>query len=109
METELSKQRCEACTPGTQPLDETQAADLQARLDPAWTREGSKVLRRRFKFADFKDAFGFATRVALLAEEEGHHPDFELGWGRVALALTTHSAGGLTLNDFIMAAKVDQL
>jgi 4a-hydroxytetrahydrobiopterin dehydratase len=63
----------------------------------------------RLRFADFKDAFGFATRIALVAEEEGHHPDMEIGWGKVVVSLTTHSSGGLTPNDFIMAAKVDRL
>jgi 4a-hydroxytetrahydrobiopterin dehydratase len=109
MQTELASRRCEPCEKGTPPLEESEAAELQQSLDPGWTREGNKSLHRSFKFPNFRDAFGFATRVALLAEGEGHHPDFELGWGRVALTLTTHAAGGLTSNDFIMAAKVDQL
>ena len=107
--SELAKRRCEACEPGTTPMSEEEAADLHALVDPAWEREANKRIRRRFRFGNFGDAFGFATRVALLAEEEGHHPDFEVGWGRVVLTLTTHSAGGLTPNDFVMAAKVDQL
>jgi 4a-hydroxytetrahydrobiopterin dehydratase len=90
-------------------MSEEEAADLHALVDPGWEREANKAIRRRFRFGNFRDAFGFATRVALLAEEEGHHPDFEVGWGRVVLSLTTHSAGGLTQNDFVMAAKVDQL
>ena len=89
--------------------DEDQAARLVAELDPAWKREGTTTLRRRLRFEDFKDAFGFATRIALVAEEEGHHPDMEIGWGKVVVALTTHSSGGLTRNDFIMAAKIDRL
>jgi 4a-hydroxytetrahydrobiopterin dehydratase len=109
MATELSKKHCAECAPGTPPLEEAQAAELQGQLDRAWIRETNQVLHREFTFQDFKDAFGFATRVALLAEEEGHHPDLEIGWGRVHLALSTHSAGGLTHNDFILAAKVDQL
>ena len=72
-------------------------------------RDGTTMLRRRLRFGDFKDAFGFATRIALVAEEEGHHPDMEIGWGKVVVSLTTHSSGGLTPNDFIMAAKVDRL
>ena len=77
-------------------------------LGDTWTVEESK-LTREFKFDNFRDAFGMATKVALLAEEEGHHPDFEVGWGRLALTLTTHAAKGLTDNDFIMAAKIDKL
>ncbi len=109
METELAKRRCEACEAGTPPLDESTAATLQGDLDAGWERDGNRLLRRRLRFGDFRDAFGFATRVALLAEEQGHHPDLEVGWGRVVVALTTHASGGLTDNDFIMAAKVDRL
>ncbi len=108
-ETDLVARRCVACTPGTPPLEEARAAELQAQLDAAWSREGNRRLRRTFEFRNFRDAFGFTARVALLAEAEGHHPDLELGWGRLAVALTTHAAKGLTDNDFILAAKIDRL
>jgi 4a-hydroxytetrahydrobiopterin dehydratase len=108
-DTELASRHCEACEQGTPPLDEERATLLQGDIDPAWERDGIRMLRRRLRFGDFKDAFGFATRIALVAEEEGHHPDMEIGWGKVVVSLTTHSSGGLTPNDFIMAAKVDRL
>jgi 4a-hydroxytetrahydrobiopterin dehydratase len=104
----LASRRCESCGPDTKPLDPEGVAALMAELGDTWTVEGSK-LTREFKFPNFRDAFGMATKVALLAEEEGHHPDFEVGWGRLALVLTTHAAKGLTDNDFIMAAKIDKL
>lgn len=107
--TDLAKRHCEACKPGSPPIDEAAAADLQAGIDPAWVREGNRRIGRTFEFRNFRDAFGFATRVALVAESEGHHPDLEIGWGRVVVSLTTHVAGGLTANDFIMAAKIDRL
>ena len=107
--SDLAKRRCELCGPGTPHLSEEEAADLHGLVEPAWKRETNQLIRRRFTFGNFGDAFGFATRVALLAEGEGHHPDMEVGWGRVVLAFTTHAAGGLTPNDFVMAAKVDQL
>jgi 4a-hydroxytetrahydrobiopterin dehydratase len=82
---------------------------LMGELADAWeVREGFK-LSRRFKFKDFLHAFGMASQVALLAQEEGHHPDMTVGWGYVGIELTTHAAGGLTKNDFVFAAKVDQL
>jgi 4a-hydroxytetrahydrobiopterin dehydratase len=108
-EQQLASRKCEACAPGTPPIEEARAAALQAQLDPAWDRDATSKLRREFRFPNFRDAFGFTARIALLAEAEGHHPDVELGWGRVAVALTTHAAGGLTDNDFIMAAKIDKL
>jgi 4a-hydroxytetrahydrobiopterin dehydratase len=85
-----------------------EAAALSADVRE-WERDGDRTLRREFSFPDFRDAFGFVARVALLAESEGHHPDIELGWGRAAFSLTTHAADGLTLNDFIMAARIDEL
>ncbi|HEU5004058.1 MAG TPA: 4a-hydroxytetrahydrobiopterin dehydratase [Actinomycetota bacterium] len=90
-------------------LDEAAAAAAQAGLDPAWERAGTASIRRTFSFPNFVDAFGFATRIALLAQGENHHPDLEVGWGRVSVTFSTHSAGGLTDNDFAMAAKVDAL
>jgi 4a-hydroxytetrahydrobiopterin dehydratase len=106
---QLANRHCQACEPGTPPIGEDRAVDLEAQLDPSWTREGVLRLRRELRFANFRDAFGFVARLALLAESEGHHPDIELGWGRVAVTLTTHAAGGLTDNDFILAAKLDRL
>ena len=106
---DLASRRCEACEAGTPPLSEAEASDLHTQLDPGWSREANRSIKRSLAFRNFQDAFGFATRVALLAESEGHHPDFEVGWGRVSLLLTTHAAGGLTPNDFIVAAKVDRM
>lgn len=106
---ELAGRRCVPCEGGTPPLPPEVIAGLQPQVDAAWELQDGTRLRRSFKFGDFTDAFGFATRVALVAESEGHHPDFEIGWGRVALVLTTHTVGGLTDNDFIMAAKIDGL
>jgi 4a-hydroxytetrahydrobiopterin dehydratase len=105
---QLGEAHCEACVPGTLPLPEQEAAMLSAEV-PAWERDGNRTLRREFSFPNFRDAFGLVARVALLAESEGHHPEIELGWGRAAFSLTTHAAGGLTRNDFIMAARIDQL
>ena len=69
----------------------------------------SRGLTREFSFEDFGHAFGLVARVALLAEAEGHHPRMELEWGRAAFTTWTHTAAGLARNDFILAAKIDQL
>jgi 4a-hydroxytetrahydrobiopterin dehydratase len=94
---------------GTPPLSAEDAAKLQAEIDQAWERDEAGRLRREFTFANFRDAFGFATRVALLVEREFHHPDLTVGWGKVTVVLSTHSVGGLSPNDFIIAAKIDRL
>jgi 4a-hydroxytetrahydrobiopterin dehydratase len=108
-EQQLASRHCEACEPGTPTVTEERAAELEAQLDPSWDRDRTVRLRRELEFRNFRDAFGFVARLALVAEAEGHHPDIELGWGRVAVTLTTHAAGGLTDNDFILAAKLDRL
>jgi 4a-hydroxytetrahydrobiopterin dehydratase len=73
-----------------------------------WTVEQGK-LHRVFEFRDFSQAFGFMTQVALAAEAMGHHPDWSNAWNKVTIDLTTHSAGGLTPNDFGLAAKIQQI
>jgi 4a-hydroxytetrahydrobiopterin dehydratase len=80
---------------------------LLSELHGDWRVE-DRVLRRNFKFANFASAFTVATRLALLAEREGHYPDLRLGWGYLVVELTTHAVGGLTRNDFILAAKIDR-
>ncbi len=74
----------------------------------SWTRKG-QVLRRTFEFADFAAAMKFVNSVARAAEKAGHHPDIEIRWNKVTLALTTHDAGGLTDLDLKMAAQLDKL
>jgi 4a-hydroxytetrahydrobiopterin dehydratase len=73
-----------------------------------WSLEQGK-LHRTFEFRDFSQAFGFMTQVALAAEAMGHHPDWSNAWNKVAIDLTTHSAGGLTQNDFQLAAKIQEI
>lgn len=83
---------------------------------PGWNIEsvnsGSKqhsLLRKDFKFKDFMTGLGFVNKVAEIAEQEGHHPDLLLSWGNVRVESWTHSAGGLTEADFILAAKIAKL
>lgn len=70
-------------------------------------RDGHDALVRRYRFDDFLGAIAFVNRIAPVAESEGHHPDLVVGWGRVEVVLWTHAAGGLTENDFILAARID--
>ena len=94
---------------GTPALSEEEAAQLHAQVDPAWQRDGTRRLRRKLTFGDFRDAFGFATRVALLVERESHHPELTVTWGSVVVTSWTHTVEGLSRNDFIIAAKIDRL
>jgi 4a-hydroxytetrahydrobiopterin dehydratase len=105
---DLSRERCEACTGATPRIGADEARQLAAGLDGAW-RIGEDAIEREFRSKSFNAAFGLATRVALLAENQGHHPDLEVGWGRLVVRLTTHAIKGLSRNDFVMAAKIDRI
>jgi len=76
---------------------------------PKWNVVNQHHLVRSYKFPDFKSALAFVNRVGALAEEQGHHPDILLGWGKVEITTWTHAVDGLTESDFILAAKIDQL
>jgi 4a-hydroxytetrahydrobiopterin dehydratase len=104
----LASEHCREYPSGTPPLAEDEAGELQRQV-PDWGREANRALRREFSFADFSGAFGLVVRVALLAEQQSHHPEIELEWGRAAFRTWTHTADGLSRNDFIMAAKIDLL
>jgi 4a-hydroxytetrahydrobiopterin dehydratase len=106
--TDLVREHSREYPSGTPPLGEDEAAELHRHV-PEWERDGVRALRREFSFDDFSGAFGLVARVALLAEAESHHPEIELSWGRAAFRTWTHTAGGLSRNDFILAAKIDLL
>ncbi|TMC50264.1 MAG: 4a-hydroxytetrahydrobiopterin dehydratase [Chloroflexi bacterium] len=105
----LAAERCEACTGSTPTVTGDELERLHGELAEGWSVVGGTRLRRELRFSDFNSAFGLATRVALLAEAEGHHPDMTVGWGRLEIELTTHAVGGLSRNDFVIAAKVDRM
>jgi 4a-hydroxytetrahydrobiopterin dehydratase len=104
---DLRAKRCRPCDRGTPKLDETAIAAFAAQL-PRWTVEDER-LRRRITFAGFRDAIRFVDRMAELAEAEDHHPDFCVHYRQVDVTLWTHAVGGLSENDFILAAKLDEL
>jgi 4a-hydroxytetrahydrobiopterin dehydratase len=105
----LAQKSCTPCQGGVPKLGTDEAERLRAEV-PEWRlREAPDRIERTFRFADFAGAFGLVTKVAGLAEEEGHHPDITFGWGYATITLYTHKIKGLHENDFIMAAKIDRL
>lgn len=104
--SELSARKCTPCREGMPSLAPAVAQDLLGQLD-GWAIGDGPRLRKRWSFADFASALAFVNRIGALADAEDHHPDIALGWGRVEVELWTHAAGGLTDNDFIVAAKID--
>jgi 4a-hydroxytetrahydrobiopterin dehydratase len=104
----LASQRCVAADASTPPLPGDEVARLAAGLDPAWQVREDRLVRE-FAFPTFAAAFGLATRIALLAEAQNHHPALDVAWGRLTVTWTTDAIGGISANDLIMAAKVDRV
>lgn len=106
--SELADRTCRPCRDGTPPLDRAEAERLLVPLQ-GWCLIDGKRLTKRYGFTDFRGALAFANAVGEVAESENHHPDIALGWGYATLDIWTHAAGGLTENDFILAAKAERL
>ena len=104
----LERRKCAFCEGGTAPLTNDQAEPLLAQVSQEWKIEQS-TLTRTFRFRDFAGSMAFVNQVAEIAEQEGHHPDLHISWNKVRVELTTHAIHGLSENDFILAAKIDQL
>jgi 4a-hydroxytetrahydrobiopterin dehydratase len=107
----LADRHCVPCKGGTPALDRERIDALLPQLDGWSVREASGHLElfKDLKFRNFVEAVDFVNQLTPVAESEGHHPDLEVSWGRVGVRLWTHVAGGLTDNDFVMAAKLDRL
>jgi 4a-hydroxytetrahydrobiopterin dehydratase len=107
--SDLSSKKCVPCEVGGEPMSEEER-DMYLKDLPEWKlSEDQKKISRQFKFKDFKEAMVFVNKVADLAEGEGHHPDISIVYNKVTIELTTHAVGGLSLNDPIMAAKIDKI
>ena len=108
---EITKEKCSACTKDAPRVTDEEAAQLKPQI-PDWNNvdvDGVPHLERTYKFPDFKTALEFTNRVGEIAEEEGHHPALLTEWGKVKVSWWTHAISGLHRNDFIMAAKTDQI
>jgi 4a-hydroxytetrahydrobiopterin dehydratase len=104
----LVEKHCVPCKGGVPPL-KGEALKPYAEQVPHWTVVNEHHLERAFKLPDFTSALAMVNRIGALAEAEAHHPDLELGWGRVGVKIYTHKIDGLTESDFILAAKIDAL
>tara|TARA_Y100001968_G_C19442022_1_gene763078 strand:- start:2683 stop:3048 length:366 start_codon:yes stop_codon:yes gene_type:complete len=107
--SDLTQKHCESCEGIGQALTSAQITNLLPQLDNAWQVESKTKLIRQFKFNNFYETMSFANAIAWIANIENHHPDLKLGYNYCHVHLTTHALEGLTMNDFICAAKIDQL
>ncbi len=106
--TDLANKKCIPCEDKDfPPMTREQAEDFMEHV-PQWTlADDAREIHRVFRFKDFKEALAFVNKVGEIAEEQSHHPDIRFGWGKAELSLSTHSIGGLSESDFIIAARVD--
>jgi 4a-hydroxytetrahydrobiopterin dehydratase len=105
----LSAERCVPCRGGVPPLKGAELGELSRELEPGWRVVDEHHLEREFAFPDFAAALDLTNRIGALAEEEGHHPDIYLAWGKVRVTIWTHKIDGLTRSDFVLAAKIDAI
>ena len=106
---ELAQKECVPCRGGVPPLKGEALKPLHNQLSDGWQVMAEHHLEKSFDFKDFREALDFTNQVGELAEQEGHHPDIYLAWGKVKVTTYTHKIDGLTESDFILAAKIDRL
>ena len=109
MTMELRNQKCQACSGNTPKFDEKQISDNLSKLNSWSVNDEQKMIYKKFNFKTFKQALNFTNKVGEIADLEGHHPDISLGWGYSLVMLHTHAIQGLSINDFIIAAKIDEI
>ena len=109
--TSLADKTCVPCRGGTPPLKGKELADIHRQVPEFahWNVVNEHHIVRAYKFPDFRSALAFVNKIGEIAEEQGHHPDIVLGWGKVEITTWTHAVDGLTESDFILAAKIDRL
>ena len=106
----LAKRRCVPCEGGVKPLSEAEARKLLPELEQDWMLiDGGHMLARAFHFKNFVETIAFVNKVARVAEQEQHHPDLSISYNILSIELMTHAINGLSENDFILAAKIDEI
>jgi 4a-hydroxytetrahydrobiopterin dehydratase len=104
----LADRACVPCKGGVPPLQGEALQALAVQLGNGWTVVDGHHLEKEYRFRNFREALAFVDRVGAVAEEQGHHPEVFLAWGRVRLTVWTHKINGLTESDFVFAAKADR-
>ena len=105
----LTKIKCKPCSGNTPKLSIDEIQNKLLEINDWELNDNKEMIFKKFKFKSFKKALHFTNLVGELAEEEGHHPDISLGWGYSLIMIHTHAIKGLSINDFILAAKIDKI
>lgn len=106
---ELKNRNCKVLSKGSRPLDTHAIVEYKNMLRSQWDVTKDQILKKEFQFESFKRAIAFVQEIAVIAEKENHHPDICIHYTTVEIELSTHDIGGLSENDFIMAAKIESL
>ncbi len=106
---DLSQRKCIPCGTHTKAFTREEAEKMQSEVANWTLDDAARVISKSYAFKNFAEAMAAANMIGDLAEREGHHPDLHVSWGKLVVDLSTHSIGGLTVNDFILAAKIDAL
>lgn len=109
MSDRLSQMQCVPCRGGVPSLEGDELARLEGELGGGWRVVDGHHLEKEFTYPDFANALQFVNRVGAMADEQDHHPDIHLGWGRARVQIWTHKIDGLTESDFVFAARCDAL
>jgi 4a-hydroxytetrahydrobiopterin dehydratase len=107
-ERPLADKKCEPCRGDRKPMKGAELRGFLDRLGGDWELVEERQIEKEFKFNDWAEAQAFTNTIGDIAQEEDHHPDVLLSWGKVKVTLSTHKIGGLSENDFILAAKIDR-
>lgn len=107
--TKLAEQQCVPCRGDTPPLKGEKLQEFYNQLEDSWVVENEHHLTREFEFKNFKEALEFTNQVGEMSEEQGHHPEIYLTWGKVKLKVYTHAIDGLSKSDFIWAARAEKI
>ncbi len=105
----LSAETCVPCRGGVPPLEGKELDQLSEELGRDWNVVAGHHIKKEFQFPDFAEALAFTNRVGEIAEQQGHHPDIHLAWGKVKVEIWTHKIDGLTRSDFVLAAKIEEI
>ena len=108
MASNLAKRDCEPCRGGAEPLRGEALARLARELDGGWRTVDEHHIEKEYKLAGWREAVNFTNRIARIADEQDHHPDIHLSYGKVRIEIWSHKIDGLTENDFVLAAKADE-
>lgn len=106
---DISRKKCKPCEGGIAPLNQNEVAEFKKFIQGDWNIVEDKKLTKKYSFVNYQHTMDFVNKVALLADEEGHHPVMHVYYGKVVIELWTHAINELSENDFIMASKIDKL